>query len=252
MAPTLSQDTRQHYALAFDTEQAELYHAVRPTYQTTILDFLTDQTAGLAIDLGAGTGLFTQNLVAAGWDVVAVDPAPQMLEVLAHHHPDVTVKTSKVEDLDPTPWYQQAELVVAAQAWHWIDTTQGSQKVAELLTEDGVFGVVHHQIDTSIAWVLRLCKIMHSGDIHPVEHPPKVSSSFTQPVGQWWQWDQELSVEELHQLMMSRAYYQRTNDNQRRRMHNNLNWYLLEHLGYAESAILRIPYITAAWRMQRT
>lgn len=252
VAPKLSQDTRLRYTLAFDAGQADLYHGVRPGYQTEIVDFLTPQPPGLAIDLGAGTGLFSTQLVATGWDVVAVDPAANMLTVLAKEHPEVETVVSQVETLNTAQWESRAQLVVAAQSWHWIDTQRGSQKVTELLAADGVFGIVHHQIDTSLAWVLRLCKIMHSGDIHPVEHAPEVSPAFTQPVGKCWSWEQQLTVEQVHHLMMSRAFYLRTHESQRRRMHNNLNWYLLDHLGYNQSDSIRIPYVTAAWRMRRT
>lgn len=252
VAPKLSHDTRNRYTLAFDTDQADIYHGVRPGYQPEILEFLTQQQPGLAVDLGAGTGLFTAQLVAAGWDVVAVDPAANMLSVLAREHPEVETVVTQVEELNTAQRQAQAQLVVAAQAWHWIDTVQGCQKAAELLTEDGVFGIVHHQIDTSEAWVLRLCKIMHSGDIHPAEHPPEVTSRFTQPVGKWWCWEQLLSVEQIHHLMMSRAFYLRTHDKQRQRMHDNLNWYLLGHQGYEQNTMIRIPYVTSAWRMQRT
>lgn len=252
VALKLSQDTRHRYTLAFDTDQADLYHGVRPGYQSEILDFLSQRQPGLAIDLGAGTGLFTAQLVAAGWEVVAVDPAANMLTVLANEHPEVETVVSKIENLDIAKWESRAHLVVAAQSWHWIDTPQGSRKVSKLLADDGVFGIVHHQIDTSQPWVLRLCKIMHSGDIHPVEQPPELSSSFTRPVGEWWRWEQKLTVEQIHHLMMSRAFYLRTHDKQRKRMHDNLNWYLLEHLGYGHSASIRLPYVTAAWRMERT
>lgn len=251
-AVTLSQDIRYRYGLAFNSDQASLYHGVRPGYQPEVVDFLTNKPGGLAVDLGAGTGLFSATLLNAGWDVVAVDPAANMLEVLAKHYPQVTPIVSTVETLDTTRWSQQADLVVSAQAWHWIDTAQGSQKVAELLTDDGVFGVVHHQIDTSSNWVLRLCKIMHSGDIHPIDLPPRVGAALNQPVGKWWHWEQELTVEQIHQLMMTRAFYLRTSDEQRRRMHHNLEWYLVEHLGYAQSSTIRLPYVTAAWRIQRT
>lgn len=248
---TLNQDIRHRYGLAFDTDQTDIYHGVRPGYQTEIVDFLTDKAGGLAVDLGAGTGKFSATLVNSGWKVVAVDPSANMLAVLADHYPETTTVVSKVETLDTAAWSHRADLVVAAQAWHWIDTRQGTHKVTELLSADGVFGVVHHQIDTSIPWVLRLCKIMHSGDVHAIEHPPTVGSALSPPVGQWWRWKQELAVDQVHQLMMTRAYYLRTTDKQRQRMHDNLQWYLLEHLGYAQSSTIQIPYVTAAWRMQR-
>jgi len=251
-APVLSKAARDRYTLAFDTDHAELYHGVRPGYQADILDFLTTTTPGLAVDMGAGTGLFTERMLAAGWDVVAVDPAPNMLSILAQRAPQATTVVSTVEDLETTGLAHRAQLVVSAQAWHWIDTEIGCQKVAELLTDDGIFGIVHHQIDTSIPWVLRLCKIMHSGDIHPIDQPPEVTKHFSQPVGKWWHWQQALTVDKLHQLMMTRAFYLRTNNRQRHRMHNNLNWYLLEHLGYAPESTVYVPYLTAAWRMQRS
>lgn len=250
-AITLSQDARARYSLAFDTDQAEIYHHIRPRYRPENLQFFTDRNPGLAVDLGAGTGLFTEQLVSAGWDVVAVDPAANMLEVLSANHPQATTVVAAVESLDTSPWRHRADLVVCAQAWHWIDTVQGSQKVAELLTERGVFGVIHHQIDTSYDWVLRLCKIMHSGDIHRVEIPPKITDQFSSPEGYWWRWHQTLNVEQVHQLMMSRAYYLRTTAKQRRRMHDNLQWYLIDHLGHSPDSDLKLPYITAAWRMHR-
>lgn len=250
-ATLLKQDARERYSLAFDTDYADLYHHIRPGYQAEIIPFLTDLPPGLAIDLGAGTGLFTDQLIAAGWDVVAIDPAASMLQVLANNHPQVVTVVSPVETVDTAPWQASADLVVCAQAWHWIDTEEGSQRVGDLLTAQGVFGVVHHQIDTSIDWVLRLCRIMHSGDIHPIEAPPTVTKDFTTPEGAWWRWHQNLSVEQVHQLMMSRAYYLRTTDTQRQRMHNNLQWYLLDHLGYSPDATIKLPYVTAAWRMRK-
>ena len=65
-------------------------------------------------------------------------------------------------------------------------------------------------------------------------------------------WEQKLTVEQIHHLMMSRAFYLRTHDKQRKRMHDNLNWYLLEHLELWTLCGIRLPYVTAAWRMERT
>ncbi len=248
---TLHQEARARYTSAFDTDQADLYHRIRPGYQAEILSYIAPNSSGTAVDLGAGTGLFTDQLVKADWDVIAVDPAAHMLQVLTSNHPHVTTVVSTVESLDTSSWHHKADLVVCAQAWHWIDAVHGSHKVSELLASNGVFAVVHHQIDTSVDWVLRLCRIMHSGDIHPTEVPPPVTGNFTEPEGAWWHWDQRLSVEQVHHLMMSRAFYLRTTQRQRQRMHDNLDWYLLEHLGYSRDDTVDLPYVTAAWRMSK-
>ncbi len=251
-AVVLNDDTRQRYRLAFDTSAADRYHRLRPGYQAAVLEFLTDSAPGLAVDFGAGSGHFTTRLLEAGWDVVAVDPAANMLQVLHEHHPQATTVVSRVEELDTAEWHSKAQLVVCAQAWHWIDTAQGCQKVDELLAPHGVFGIVHHQIDTAQDWVLRLCKIMHSGDVHAIDLPPKITDQFATPEGRWWHWEQHLSVQQIHELMMTRAFYLRASDKQRQRMHQNLQWYLIDHLGHTEESIVQIPYITAAWRMQRS
>ena len=249
-AVILNDETRHRYRLAFDTDASDRYHRLRPGYQPEIINFLTSQSPGVAIDLGAGTGLFTTQLVDAGWDVVGVDPAANMLQVLQDNHPQATTVVARVEDFDTTPWVRKAGLVVSAQAWHWVDTGIGCQKVSELLAPEGVFGIVHHQIDTSNDWVLRLCKIMHSGDVHAIDLPPRVTDAFQAPEGKWWHWEQQLTVEQVHELMMTRAFYLRTNDKQRARMHDNLQWYLQDHLGYGPQDAIRIPYVTAAWRIR--
>lgn len=246
----LNDDTRARYRLAFDSHQADRYHRLRPGYQPEILEFFNPGPPVTAIDLGAGTGHFTDLLVNSGYDVVAVDPAAHMLQELTNRHPQVTAITTRLEDLDTTPWQHRANLVVCAQAWHWIDPAIGSQQAHNLLTPDGVLGIVHHQIDTSQPWALRLCRIMHSGDVHPIELAPVLSTQFQPPVGKWWQWEQPLSVDQLHELMMTRAFYLRTNNKQRSRMHHNLNWYLTSHLGYRTTDTIAIPYVTAAWRSQ--
>lgn len=246
---SLNRNTREHYGRAFDTDEATTYHQVRPGYRQEILEFFTTRQPGLAIDLGAGTGLFTKLLVEHHWDVVAVDPSAHMLGVLQQQYPHVDTVISAAETLQTQPWQHQVDLVVSAQAWHWVDPEAGSAKVAQLLKPSGVFGVVHHQLDTSQPWVLRLSRIMHSGDIHPVHVPPIVSSNFSTPHGSWWHWEQPLIVADVHRLMMTRAFYLKTHQKQRQRMHDNLNWYLMEHLGYAQTDTVQVPYVTAAWSM---
>src|SRR5690625_6615265 len=81
---------RHRYSLAFDTDQARLYHRVRPSYQAGILHFLTDQHPGTAGDLGAGTGLCSTTLIQAGSDAVAADPAAHTLAGLTHPPPHLT------------------------------------------------------------------------------------------------------------------------------------------------------------------
>jgi len=101
---------------SFD-RHAALYDAVRPSYHPRV----TDELAGLGtrvLETGAGTGKATELLARAGFTVTAVEPGAQMAAVLcAKQLPNVTVVESRFEDYAGTGY----DLVLAAQAWHWMD-----------------------------------------------------------------------------------------------------------------------------------
>jgi 2-polyprenyl-3-methyl-5-hydroxy-6-metoxy-1,4-benzoquinol methylase len=59
-------------------DAAALYERGRPPYPPAALDWLLPRTARRVLDLGAGTGKLTRQLVARGLDVVAVEPLDAM------------------------------------------------------------------------------------------------------------------------------------------------------------------------------
>ena len=62
---------------------AESYDRVRPGPAPAALDWLVPDGCEVAVDLAAGTGLFTRELLGRAARVVAVEPDPRMREVLA-------------------------------------------------------------------------------------------------------------------------------------------------------------------------
>lgn len=225
------------------------YDAVRPSYPPGVVDFLVPAGARTAVDLGAGTGLFTALLDAHGMAVTAVDPSAAMLGVLHAALPAVrTVRAGGERTGLPEGC---ADVVTAAQSWHWIEPQAGAAESARLLgagNAAGVLGIVSNQLDTSVPWVHRLSRIMHAGDVHPPRRPPTVGEQFAEPEGRWWHWGQPITPEGLHELMATRSYHLRASDAVRARMRANLDWYLLEHLGHAPGQRLELPYVTSAWR----
>ncbi|MGY1679716.1 class I SAM-dependent methyltransferase [Geodermatophilus sp. SYSU D01176] len=81
--------------------------------------FLLGQRPRRVLDLGAGTGLLTGVLLAAGHEVVAVDPAEPMLAELRARYPRVTTHVGEAEVL-PLP-DGSVDAVVAGQAAHWFE-----------------------------------------------------------------------------------------------------------------------------------
>jgi SAM-dependent methyltransferase len=246
-APRLSADARRDLGESFHTA-GKRYDAIRPSYPADVVDFLVPDGARTAVDLGAGTGLFTALLDARGLEVTAVEPSAAMLDVLRAALPGVRAVQAGAEQTGLPDG--SADVVTAAQAWHWIDPDAGAREVARLLggAVPGVLGIVSNQLDTSVPWVHRLSRIMHAGDVHPPRQPPVVGERFTAPEGRWWHWTQRITPEGLHELMATRSYHLRASGTVRQRMRANLDWYVLEHLGNAPGEFLDLPYVTSAWR----
>ena len=78
---------------------AEAYDRGRPTYPREAAVWLTSDQPLTVLELGAGTGKLTEQLVALGHDVHATEPDPQMLALLEKHLPDVRVSQAPAEEI---------------------------------------------------------------------------------------------------------------------------------------------------------
>jgi SAM-dependent methyltransferase len=118
---------------------ADRYERARPLYPESALSELAARCGmrpGTAVlDLGAGTGKLTRQLVAVGADVVAVEPAAGMRRRLEAEVPGVPVLDGTAEAI-PLP-DASVEVVTAGQAFHWFDTHRALDEVARVLRPAG-------------------------------------------------------------------------------------------------------------------
>jgi SAM-dependent methyltransferase len=129
-------------ARGFDAWAAE-YDRFRPGYPdelfVTIADHLSLPNPPLVVDLGAGTGRASLAMAQLGWRVTAVEPGRPMLAVLLGRATDdglivATVQASAEETgLDPA----SADLVTAAQAFHWFDQPRALSEMARITKPGG-------------------------------------------------------------------------------------------------------------------
>lgn len=124
--------------------EAERYDRTRPGYPAELIDWLSADGTGVAIDVGCGTGQLTRLLRGAGWAVSGVEADARMAETARSHGLEVDVST--FEDWEgPTAGVQ---LICSAQAWHWIDPTIGYAKAARHLAPGGTLAMMwnsyHH------------------------------------------------------------------------------------------------------------
>jgi ubiquinone/menaquinone biosynthesis C-methylase UbiE len=137
---------------------ADAYDRGRPTYPREAAVWLTSDQPLSVLELGAGTGKLTQQLVALGHDVHATDPDPKMLAILGKQLPDVRVSQATAEEIPAGD--SSYDVVVSAQAFHWFDYDKALPEIARVLRPRGRLSLVWNQRDERIPWVKRLGKII--------------------------------------------------------------------------------------------
>lgn len=119
------------------------YERFRPGYPDAVFETIADRLALPArphvVDLGAGTGRASLAMTARGWGVTAVEPGGPMLDLLRARASDDGLVISTVQasaestGLDPG----SADLVTAAQAFHWFDKAAALTEMARILKPGG-------------------------------------------------------------------------------------------------------------------
>ncbi len=147
--------------VAADAEQAtsfgnvaETYDRVRPGPPGPALDWLVPAGCGVAVDLAAGTGLFTRALLGRAARVVAVEPDPRMRDVLARRTPGLDVRAGRGEAM-PLP-DASADAVFVSTAWHWLDLPRAVPEIARVLRPGGRLGIIWTSRDRDDDWVAEL------------------------------------------------------------------------------------------------
>ncbi|WP_205473199.1 class I SAM-dependent methyltransferase [Nocardioides sp. SYSU D00038] len=137
---------------------AVAYDRGRPSYPRELVARLTGPRPLSVLELGAGTGKLTEQLVALGHDVHATDPDRRMLDVLARRLPDVRTSQAPAEEIPAGD--REHDLVVAGQAFHWFDHARALPEIARVTRPGGRLALLWNSRDERIPWVKRLGRVM--------------------------------------------------------------------------------------------
>jgi ubiquinone/menaquinone biosynthesis C-methylase UbiE len=148
-------------------EVAGAYDRGRPEYAPAVVGAIAAElgipAAGLVLDLAAGTGKLTRALLGLGLDVVAVEPQPELRELLAESVGSERVREGLAEAI-PLPDESMAAVTVA-DAFHWFDHAAALAEIGRVLRPGGGLALLSavpdwsgaswaHEVGTLIAGML--------------------------------------------------------------------------------------------------
>jgi SAM-dependent methyltransferase len=244
--PPLRPDRATLGRVGFETG-SDAYERARPTYPADAVAHL-EHTAGITassrvLDLAAGTGKLTRQLVADGARCVAVEPSPSMRQVFRRVLPGVPLAGATAESLPVST--SSLDAVTVAQAFHWFDPTRALPEIRRILSDRGWLVLIWNERDESdpvMAELVRISKwdlcqpypvgtdfgadIDRSGLFGPVE---RTKFSFVQ-----W-----LELDAFVDQVASRSYVQVLPDDERRALLDKVAAF-----GATLGSPIPMPYVT--------
>lgn len=147
---------------------AQTYARGRPDFPPVVREWLMDdlqlRAGKVALEVGAGTGKFTKNIVETGAQAIALDPVPQMLTQLKRAVPEATATLGSATSIPLAD--ESVDAVICAQSLHWFATREALAEMRRVLKPGGKLGLIWNVRDQSVDWVASITKLIdrYEGD----------------------------------------------------------------------------------------
>jgi SAM-dependent methyltransferase len=248
---------------------ASTYERFRPSPPLEAIEWMLPTKVRTVVDLGAGTGAMTKDLVGRVERVIAIEPDDRMREVLANGFPEVSVLRGTGESMPVES--SSVDAVMAASSWHWMDADRTLSEVARVLVPGGTLGAVWAGPDPDGPFVSQaqaLLSEMSSGggaaqessddDLGGVvmdtenrvetilsipEHSP-----FVQPEHKTLIWDVALTANELIGLLNTFSWIITMPADRRAHVIAEARRVLRDGLGISGDVTVDVQYRSEAWR----
>jgi SAM-dependent methyltransferase len=195
-------------------QMAEDYASARPPYPEALFEVLRAEGVigpGLdVLEIGAGTGLATRELVSSGSRVVALEPGRDLATLLDRAVPGASVVRGRLEDVRlPAADFDSA---VAATSMHWVDLSVGLPRLHAALRPRGSLAVFRHVFgddDVRSEFRDRVQEIVARRPVPPNQPPSEplptmrdltVDGWFTPVRSERWKWSAELTTTQVTRL----------------------------------------------------
>jgi SAM-dependent methyltransferase len=156
------------------TRGAAAYEQARPDYPRAAIDLLGLGPGKTVVDVGAGTGKLTRQLAATGARVVAVEPLDAMRGLIPTEGIEVLAGTAEALPLPSA----SADVVTAAQAFHWFRTEEALSEMRRVLRPDGLLALLWNRRDPDDPVQREFMRILSRHRAHPpLDATPGVEGS---------------------------------------------------------------------------
>jgi SAM-dependent methyltransferase len=137
------------FRTSFD-RNAELYDAARPSYPGALVDEAVARSGipagGRILEIGAGTGKATVPFARRGYAILALEPGANMAAVLRRNVSAFPAVSIEVTTFEAWRCAEGAfDLVVSAQAFHWVDPAVRYVKAAAALRPGGALALIRNE-----------------------------------------------------------------------------------------------------------
>ncbi len=228
---------------------AERYDRIRPRYPEAAIRWILGDAPLTVVDLGAGTGILTRQLVAFGHTVIPVEPDPGMRERLSGVGGAPEPRVGSAEEIPLADG--SVDAVVAGQAYHWFDPARAHPEIARVLKPGGVFGPLWNDRDEDVSWVAALSRVMGETEgASPglVTHPGAVFGPVEQAL---FRHSVSHTPDTLVELMRSRSYHLVATPERQAAMDAAIRDLCATHRDLAGRAEFGLPYVTRTYRTRR-
>lgn len=109
------------------------YDRYRPDYPRALINDLEQLKPTSVLDVGCGTGKAAAALSALGLPTLGIEPDERMARIAQNK--GIPVEISNFETWDPG--HRRFDLIVSADAWHWVEPARGARQAANILSPGG-------------------------------------------------------------------------------------------------------------------
>jgi len=233
-------------------DAGEDYDRFRPGFPDAAADLIVPAPVGVALDLGAGTGKFTERLVGRADRLIAVEPSAQMLAVLRTKLPAVEAHIGTAEEI-PVP-DATVDVVTVAQAFHWFDREPACAQIRRVLIDGGVLGLLWNRADPTCTWDRACSRVAHPwlSDEMPVSNSAQdLLPGFTEPEHREIPWRERVSRGDYLARWLTVSTFLAASDDERARMVAEVERILDTDPATAGRDEFDLPQITDVYVYQR-